>query len=110
MDLLFISAFHTPFENQSYELPSSIQHSNTELENITRAISQNQFNPVDYPNIIIAEPKVLYYRTIADTNGEEGRLLKVLILDVKYWEDEGLLYVIEAINDLARHVQGRYSN
>ena len=50
------------------------------------------------------------FHIITDTNGEEGRLLKILMLDEKHWENEGLLYITEAINDLASHVQGRYSN
>src|SRR5213082_1379584 len=98
MDPLLITAFPSPFDNQSYELPSSTRHSSTKLENIAQAISSNQFNSADYPKIIIAESGVPYYRTITDSNGEEGRLLKILMLDEKHWENEGLLYITEAIN------------
>ena len=73
-----------PFEDQSYELSSFMQYNNTELQNITQAISRNQFNPADYSKIVIAESGVLYYQTIRDTGGEEGQLLKVLMLNVEH--------------------------
>jgi len=74
------------------------------LQNIAQAISRNQFNPVDYPKIMIAESGVPYYQTIRDTGREEGQLLKVLMLNVEYWEDESLLHISEAIEELANHI------
>jgi len=65
---------------------------------------RNQFNPADYPKIMIAESGVPYYQTIRDTSSEEGRLLKVLILNVEHWEDESLLHVSKAIEELANHI------
>ena len=84
MDPLFTTSFPAPFEDQSYELSSFTQHNDIELQNIAQAISRNQFNPADYPKIIVAESRVLYYQTIRDTDGEEGRLLKVFILNVEH--------------------------
>ncbi len=72
MDPLFTTSFPAPFEDQSYKQSSFTQHNDTELQNIAQAISRNQFNPVDYPKIMIAESGVPYYQTIRDTGGEEG--------------------------------------
>ena len=41
MDLLFMTTFPTPLEDQSYELPSHMQHGDIELQNIAQAISKN---------------------------------------------------------------------
>ena len=110
MDPLFITTFSTLLEDQSYELPSNMQHGDIELQNIAQAISKNQFNLVEYLKIIIAKLGVLYYWIILDNSGEESQQLKVLVLNVEHWEDEGLSHIIEAINDFANHVQGQYSD
>ena len=41
MDPLFTVTFPAPFEDESYELPSSIQYSNIELQDIVQVISQH---------------------------------------------------------------------
>ena len=86
MDPLFTFTFSRPFEDRCYNLPFNTQHSDDELQDIAHAISRNQFDPTDFSNIIIAESRVLY-RTIMDANGKEGRLMKVLMIDVEHWEN-----------------------
>ena len=85
MDSLLTFTFPRPFEDCCYNLPFNTRHSDDELQDITHAISRNQFDLADFSNIIIAEFEVPYCRTIMDANGEEGRLMKVLMINVKYW-------------------------
>jgi len=61
MDPLFMTTFSTPLEDQSYKLPFHMQYRDIELQNITQAISKNQFNLAEYPKIIIAKSGVPYY-------------------------------------------------
>ena len=110
MDPLFTTSFPALFEDQSYELSSFMQHNDIKLQNIAQVISRNQFNPADYSKIVITEFGVPYYQTIRDTGGEEGQLLKVLMLNVEHWEDKGLLHVSEAIEELANYIRGWYMN
>ena len=81
-----------------------MQYNDIELQNITQVILRNQFNLVDYPKIIIVESRVLYYQTIRDINNEKSQLLKVLILNIKYWEDESLLHISKAIEELINYI------
>src|SRR5437763_15972788 len=110
MDPLFTSTFPRPFEDRCYNLPFNTRHSDDELQDIAHAISRNQFDPADFPNIIIAESGVPYCRTIMDANGEEGRLMKVLMIDVEHWENESTAQILQGIDDLADHIQGRCVN
>ena len=87
-----------------------MQYRDIELQNITQAISKNQFNLAEYPKIIIAKSGVPYYWIISDNSGEEGWQLKVLVLNIEHWEDEDLSHIIEAINDFTDYVQGQYSD
>ena len=45
-----------------------------------------------------------------DANGEEGRLMKVLMIDVEHWENESTSHILQSIDDLADHIQGQYVN
>ena len=110
MDPLFTFTFPRPFEDRCYNLPFNTQHSDDELQDIAYAITRNQFDPANFPNIIIAESGVPYCRTIMDANGEEGRLMKVLMIDVKHWENESTSHIFQGIDDLADHIQGQYVN
>ena len=110
MDSLFTFTFPRPFEDCCYNLPFSTWHSDDQLQDITHVISRNQFDPADFPNIIIAESGVSYCRTIMDANGEEGRLMKVLMINVEHWENESTSHILQGIDDLADHIQGWYVN
>ena len=55
---------------------------------------------------MIAESGVPYYQTIRDTGGEKGQLLKVLMLNMEHWEDESILHISKAIEELVNHIRG----
>ena len=45
-----------------------------------------------------------------DANGEEGRLMKVLMIDVEHWQNESTSHILQGINDLTDHIQGKCVN
>ena len=65
---------------------------------------RNKFNSADYLKIVIVESRVLYYQTIRDTSNEKSQLLKVLILNIEYWENKSLLHIFKAIKELANYI------
>jgi hypothetical protein len=69
MDPVFNGHLPAPFHDRKQYLPQQSVYSPKELDDILLSLRNNTFDPVKYPNIVVAQSGVPYFRKL---NLEDG--------------------------------------
>src|SRR5436190_9104214 len=104
MDPVFNGHLPAPFHDHKQYLPQQSVYSHKELNDILLSLRNNTFDPVKYPNIVVAQSGVPYFRKLNLEDGTYYSMLKVFMIDCADCPND----IESRIHQLKSHVQGVY--